>query len=66
MIAPEWSEHVSDRCVRNVWSSETREYQFEDTIYLSAGNYQTPTKSLGDSFVSINPNLAMTIIRSHY
>jgi ribosomal protein L37AE/L43A len=36
MIAPLWSEHLSDRCVRNLWSCEDCGYQFEDTIYLSA------------------------------
>jgi len=35
MIAPEWSEHVSDRCVRNFWSCEACEYRVEDTIYFS-------------------------------
>ena len=36
MIAPEWSGHVSDRCVRNVWSREACGYQFEDTVCFSA------------------------------
>jgi ribosomal protein L37AE/L43A len=36
MIAPEESEHLSDHCVRNVWSCEACGYQFEDTVYLSA------------------------------
>ena len=35
IIAPEWSEHLSDHCVRNVWSCEDCGYQFEDTVYLS-------------------------------
>jgi ribosomal protein L37AE/L43A len=35
IIAPEWSEHLSDHCVRNVWSCEACGYQFEDTVYLS-------------------------------
>ena len=35
IIAPEWSEHVSDLCVRHVWSCEACGYQFEDTVYLS-------------------------------
>jgi ribosomal protein L37AE/L43A len=34
VIAPEWSEHRSERCVRNVWSCEACEYQFEDTVCL--------------------------------
>jgi len=36
IIAAEWSEHLSESCVRNVWSCEACGYQFEDTIYLPA------------------------------
>ena len=36
LIAAEWSEQVTDCCVRNVWSCEACGYQFEDTVYLSA------------------------------
>jgi ribosomal protein L37AE/L43A len=35
IIAPEWAGHLSDDCVRNVWSCEACEYQFEDKVYLS-------------------------------
>jgi ribosomal protein L37AE/L43A len=35
-IAPERSEHLSDRRVRNVWSCVDCGCQFEDTVYLSA------------------------------
>ncbi len=35
IIAPEWSEHLSDQRIRNVWSCEVCGYQFEDTVYLS-------------------------------
>ncbi len=35
IIAPEWAEHLSDHRVRNVWSCEACEYQFEDTVYLA-------------------------------
>ena len=35
IIAPECSGHLSDHCVRNVWSCEDCGYQFEDTVYLS-------------------------------
>ena len=37
IIAPEWSEHRSECCVRNEWFSEASGYQFEHTAYLSAG-----------------------------
>ena len=36
IVAPEWSECLSDHRVRNVWSCEACSYQFEDTVYLSA------------------------------
>ena len=36
IIAPEWSEHLSNDGVRNVWSCGDCGYQFEHTIYLSA------------------------------
>jgi ribosomal protein L37AE/L43A len=36
MIAPISSEHLSDHCIRNMWSCEDCGYQFEDSIYLSA------------------------------
>ena len=36
MIAPTWSKHLSEHCVRNLWSCEACGYQFEDTLYLSA------------------------------
>jgi hypothetical protein len=36
MVAPEWSAHLSETRVRNVWSCEGCGYQFEDTVYLSA------------------------------
>jgi hypothetical protein len=36
IIAAEWSEHLSDHCIRNIWSYDACEYQFEETVYLSA------------------------------
>ena len=33
MIAPEWSEHVSDRYVRNFWYCEACGYRCEDCGY---------------------------------
>jgi uncharacterized protein with GYD domain len=35
IIAPEWAEHLSDHCVRNVWCCEACGYRFEDAVYLS-------------------------------
>jgi C4-type Zn-finger protein len=36
IIAAEWSEHLTDYCIRNVWSCEACGYQLEDTVYLLA------------------------------
>jgi len=40
IVALEWSEHRSERCVRNVWSCQACGYQFENTIYFSAPRIQ--------------------------
>ena len=40
IVAPEWSEHRSERCVRNVWFCEACGYRFENTIYYSAPRIQ--------------------------
>jgi len=34
LVAPEWSEHVNERCVRHLWSCEACGYEFETSIYL--------------------------------
>jgi hypothetical protein len=34
IVAPEWSEHLSEQCIWNVWSCDACEYRFEDTVYL--------------------------------
>jgi hypothetical protein len=40
IVAPEWAEHVSDRRVRNVWSSDSCGYQFEDTVYVLTDDWR--------------------------
>jgi DNA-directed RNA polymerase subunit M/transcription elongation factor TFIIS len=35
MIAPAWAEHLSDQCVRNVWSCEACGYELEVLVDLS-------------------------------
>jgi ribosomal protein L37AE/L43A len=44
IIAPEWSEHLFDRCVRNVWFCQTCGYQFEHNVYFSAPELQPELK----------------------
>jgi ribosomal protein L37AE/L43A len=39
MIAPEWSEHVSERRVRNFWSCEACGDRFQDTVYFSSPEF---------------------------
>jgi hypothetical protein len=38
VIAPEWSEHVSDHCIRNVWSCDACGRGFEDLVCLPASS----------------------------
>jgi ribosomal protein L37AE/L43A len=35
IIAPEWSEYLSERRARHTWSCETCGYQFESTVYFA-------------------------------
>jgi hypothetical protein len=32
LLAPDWSEYLSDRCVRHTWSCEACGYQFETAV----------------------------------
>jgi uncharacterized protein with PIN domain len=36
LVAPTWSEHVSERCVRHLWECETCGYEFETAVYFRA------------------------------
>ena len=36
LLAPEWSEHVNERCVRHFWSCDDCGYEFESSVYLPA------------------------------
>jgi len=40
IVAPEWSEHLAERRIRNVWFCDLCGYQFEDTVYLSGASLQ--------------------------
>ena len=44
VIAPEWSEHVSAHCVRNTWSCDICDCQFEEAVCLSAPELAGSTK----------------------
>jgi uncharacterized protein with PIN domain len=32
LLAPDWSEHLNERCVRHIWSCEACGYGFETTV----------------------------------
>lgn len=34
LLAPAWSEHVSERCVRHYWQCDACGYDFESQVYL--------------------------------
>jgi ribosomal protein L37AE/L43A len=34
LLAPDWSEHVSERCIRHTWSCEACAYEFETAVYF--------------------------------
>jgi ribosomal protein L37AE/L43A len=38
IIASSWSEHVNDRCVRNVWSCDACGYEFETSTFFPTLN----------------------------
>src|SRR6266498_2962937 len=40
LIAPTWSEHVNERCVRHLWECEACGYKFETAVYLRARGRQ--------------------------
>jgi uncharacterized protein with PIN domain len=37
LVAPTWSEHVDEGCVRHLWECEACDYRFETAVYLRAG-----------------------------
>jgi hypothetical protein len=36
LLAPEWSEHLNDRCVRQTWSCHACGYGFEAAVFFPA------------------------------
>lgn len=36
LLAPDWSEHINERCVRHTWSCSTCGYGFETTVFFPA------------------------------
>lgn len=44
VFAAIWSERVSERCVRNVWSCDACGHEFETSAYLAFKQSQTRTR----------------------
>jgi ribosomal protein L37AE/L43A len=40
IIAAEWSEYLTDQCVRNVWSCDDCGYHFENMVDFNAAKAQ--------------------------
>lgn len=36
LLAPSWSEYLSERCVRHTWSCEACDYEFETAVVFPA------------------------------
>jgi ribosomal protein L37AE/L43A len=36
LVAPTWSEHVSECCIRHLWECEACGYKFETAVYFQA------------------------------
>jgi rubredoxin len=36
LLAPDWSEHISERRVRHSWSCDVCSYAFETTVFFAA------------------------------
>jgi ribosomal protein L37AE/L43A len=34
LIAPVWSEHLSEHSVRHLWNCDACDYEYETTVYL--------------------------------
>jgi len=35
LTVPEWSERVSEHCIRHLWACEACGYQFERSVYFA-------------------------------
>ena len=35
LLAPVWSEHVKERCVRHLWNCDACGYTYESMVYLA-------------------------------
>ena len=35
LLAPDWSEYFSERCVRHTWSCQACSYEFETAVFFA-------------------------------
>jgi hypothetical protein len=42
LLAPDWSEYLSERCVRHTWSCEACGYEFETAVFFTASPHLSP------------------------
>ena len=52
LIAPEWSEYVSEQLVRNLWSCTNCDYRFETEVAVPADTHGTKHRSAVEAFFS--------------
>ena len=52
LIAPEWSEYVSEQLVRNLWSCTNCDYRFETEVSMPADTQTTKHRSAVEVFFS--------------
>jgi len=38
LLAPDWSEYFSERCVRHTWSCDACGYEFETAVFFPAAS----------------------------
>ena len=55
VIAPEWSEHVSDHCILNVWSCDACGRGFEDLVCLPAPQLNMQADGTSAKLAKIGP-----------
>ena len=36
LLAPHWSEHVNERCIRHAWSCDACGHEFETAVFFPA------------------------------
>ena len=40
LLAPVWSEHVKERCIRHLWNCDACGYAYESMVYLASQSFE--------------------------